>query len=48
MIAQLSRYGAFYAAVAVIGFRLGWWAAHYVGDRMDNFNPRIGQGKYGW
>ncbi len=47
MIAQLSRYGAFYLALAVVSFRIGWWASHYVSDRMDKFDPRIEKGKHG-
>lgn len=45
---QLLKYCPFYAALAAISFRAGWWAAHYVSDRMDTFDPRIGQGRYGW
>ncbi|WP_157901321.1 hypothetical protein [Mycobacteroides franklinii] len=29
-------------------FPLGWWASHYLSDRMDNYDPRISHGKHGW
>lgn len=45
---QFVKYPLFYAALAAISFRFGWWACHYVSDRMDNFDPDIGKGKYGW
>ncbi|MGH3725670.1 MAG: hypothetical protein ACRDUS_16295 [Mycobacterium sp.] len=48
MLAQLLKYIPFYAAVVAVSFRAGWWASHYVSDRTDNFDPRIGAGKYGW
>lgn len=48
MSGQLGRYAAFYVAIAAVSFRIGWWAAHYVSDRMDKFDPRIGEGKYRW
>ncbi|WP_202910248.1 hypothetical protein [Mycobacteroides abscessus] len=46
--AQLIKYPLFYIALAGISFRLGWCACHYVSDRLDKFDPRIGEGKYGW
>ncbi|SII08949.1 Uncharacterised protein [Mycobacteroides abscessus subsp. abscessus] len=46
--AQLVKYPLFYIALAGVSFRIGWCAAHYVSDRMDNFDPDIGKGKYGW
>lgn len=48
MLAQLARYGLFYLAVFAAAFRLGWWACCYISDRMDKFDPRIGEGKYRW
>lgn len=48
MARQLLKHSAFYTALAAISFRLGWWAANYISDRMDNYDPRIGEGKYGW
>lgn len=48
MPAQLLRYTSFYAVVAAIAFRIGWWACHYVNDRIDKFDPRIEKGKHGW
>lgn len=46
--AQLVQYPLFYIALAGISFRIGWWAAHYVSDSMDKFDPDIGKGKCGW
>lgn len=48
MTRQLLKVGALCLALAAIAFRLGWWAAHYVSDRMDTFDPRIEKGKHGW
>lgn len=48
MSGQLLRYSAFYAAIAAVAFRIGWWAARYVSDRMDKFDPRNQKGKHGW
>lgn len=48
MRSQLLKYCAFYAALAAVSFRLGWWASRYVSDRMDNYDPRIREGRYGW
>ncbi len=48
MSGQLLKYSAFYTALAAVSFRFGWWAANYVSDRMDNYDPRISEGKYGW
>ncbi|WJJ55933.1 hypothetical protein PROPHIT361_81 [Mycobacterium phage prophiT36-1] len=42
--AQLVKYPLFYIALAGVSFRIGWCAAHYVSDRMDNFDPDIGRG----
>ena len=48
MQTQLLRYAPFYGAVAALAFISGWCACAYLSDRMDRFDPRIGQGKYGW
>ncbi len=48
MRSQLLKYSAFYAGLATVSFRIGWWASRYVSDRRDNVDPRIGEGKYGW
>lgn len=45
---HLLTHATSYAALAAVAFRLGWWACNYVSDRMDKFDPRIGEGKYGW
>lgn len=48
MRSQLARYSGFYAAVFLVAFGIGWRAARFVEDRIDKFDPRIGEGKYGW
>ncbi|WP_165614652.1 hypothetical protein [Mycobacteroides chelonae] len=45
---QCVKYVVFYAALTGVSFRIGWWACNYVSDRIDNYKPRIGEGKYGW
>lgn len=45
---QLLIYPALYLAVFAVAFRLGWWAANYISDRIDKIGPCIREGKYGW
>lgn len=48
MTKQIAVVGAFCLAVFAAAFRLGWWAANYISDRIDKIGPCIREGKYGW
>lgn len=48
MLTQIAKYTPFYVLAAGAGGLIGWWAAHRVAERIDNFDPRIKRGKHGW
>ncbi|MDM2398179.1 hypothetical protein PP613_03995 [Mycobacteroides abscessus] len=41
MSGQLLKYSAFYAALAAISFRLGWWASDQLSSYAQEIDPRI-------
>ncbi|SHP61990.1 Uncharacterised protein [Mycobacteroides abscessus subsp. abscessus] len=45
---QLLAVAALCLAALGAAFQLGWWAANYISDRIDKFDPCIREGKYGW
>lgn len=38
---QLLKHSAFYAALAAISFRLGWWASDQLSSYAQEIDPRI-------
>lgn len=38
---QLLKHGAFYAALAAVSFRLGWWASDQLSSYAQEIDPRI-------
>ncbi|WP_204250394.1 hypothetical protein [Mycobacteroides abscessus] len=38
---QLLKHGAFYAALAALSFRLGWWASDRLSSYAQEIDPRI-------
>ncbi|SKQ50889.1 hypothetical protein [Mycobacteroides abscessus] len=38
---QLLKHGAFYAALAALSFRLGWWASDQLSSYAQEIDPRI-------
>ncbi|SLI50498.1 Uncharacterised protein [Mycobacteroides abscessus subsp. abscessus] len=41
MIGQIFRYGAFYAVVFAIGFRLGWELSDRISSYAEELDPRV-------
>lgn len=41
MARQLLKHSAFYAALAAISFRLGWWASDQLSSYAQAIDPRI-------
>lgn len=41
MARQLLKHSAFYAALAAISFRLGWWASDCLSSYAQEIDPRI-------
>ncbi|WP_195161476.1 hypothetical protein [Mycobacteroides abscessus] len=41
MARQLLKYSAFYAALAALSFRLGWWASDRLSSYAQEIDPRI-------
>lgn len=38
---QLLKHSAFYAALAALSFRLGWWASDQLSSYAQEIDPRI-------
>lgn len=41
MARQLLKHSAFYAALAAISFRLGWWESDRLSSYAQEIDPRI-------
>ncbi|EIU04756.1 hypothetical protein MA5S0422_4592 [Mycobacteroides abscessus 5S-0422] len=41
MARQLLKHSAFYAALAALSFRLGWWASDQLSSYAQEIDPRI-------
>lgn len=41
MARQLLKHWAFYAALAALSFRLGWWASDQLSSYAQEIDPRI-------
>lgn len=41
MARQLLKHSAFYAALAALSFRLGWWASDQLSSYAQEIAPRI-------